>query len=62
MCFLLKVCDELEVCKVFGLVRRGCKSDINMFARDPLVEVIFNLKAMFVTLEPIERISDAETQ
>jgi hypothetical protein len=43
-CFLVKIHDTLEVGMVFGLV--GCSSEwhIDMFASDPLIEVVFNLK------------------
>jgi hypothetical protein len=46
LCFLFKIRDEPEVRKVFGLVGRSCERDINVFTRDPLVEVIFNLQAV----------------
>ena len=43
-CFLLKIRDTFEVGTVFLLV--GCRSerDVGMFASDPLVKVILNLK------------------
>ena len=44
MCFLLEILDTFEVGTVFLLV--GCRSerDIDMFACDPLIKVIFDLK------------------
>jgi len=43
-CFLLKIRDTVEVGTVFLLV--GCRSerDVDMFASDPLIKVILNLK------------------
>jgi hypothetical protein len=46
----------MEVRLVFGLVRCGCERDIYMFASDPLVKVIFNLKVVLAMLEQIKNV------
>lgn len=43
VCFLLKICDKLEMGSIFSLVSCSGKGDINVFAGNPLVKVIFNL-------------------
>ena len=45
-CFHLKIHDEFEVRAIFGFVRCSRERNINIFTSDPLVEVIFNLKAV----------------
>ena len=47
-CFCLKICDTFEVGSVFGLVGCSSERDINMFAGDPLVKVVFDLKEVLV--------------
>jgi hypothetical protein len=49
-CFLLKIQDKIEVRSVFGLVGCSCERNINVFTGDPLVEVVFNLKAVLAPL------------
>ena len=49
-CFLFKIHDETEMCMVLGLVGCSCERDVDMFTGDPLVEVIFNLKAVSAML------------
>jgi hypothetical protein len=43
-CFLLKIRNTFEVGTVFLLVGCSREKDINVFARDPLIKVIFDLK------------------
>jgi hypothetical protein len=43
-CFLLKIHDMLEVGTVFGLVSCSSEWDVNVFTRDPLIKVVFDLK------------------
>ena len=46
VCFLLKIRDTLVVGLVFSLVCCRSKRDVDVFASDPFVEVIFNLKVL----------------
>lgn len=49
-CFLLEIHDKLEMRTVFGLIRRSCEGNINVFSGDPLVKVIFDLKGVLTPL------------
>jgi hypothetical protein len=44
VCFLLKICDTLEVGTIFGLVSCSSERDVNVFTGDPLVKIVFDLK------------------
>ena len=44
--FYLKIRNEFEVRAVFGFVCCTGERNVDMFTSDPLVEVIFNLKAV----------------
>ena len=50
MCFLLEIHDKLEMSTVFGLIRRSCEGNINVFSSDPLIKVIFDLKGVLTPL------------
>lgn len=55
VCFLLEIQDKLKVRAVFGFVGCSCERDVDMITCDPLVEVIFDLKAVLVTNRMPER-------
>ena len=61
-CFHLKICDEFEVRTVFGFVCCSRERNINMFTGDPLVEVIFNLKAVIGYCNKLNVISSPKTR
>jgi hypothetical protein len=59
--FLLEIHDTFEVGMIFGFVGWSSERDIDVFASDPLVEVIFDLKEELINRNNLNVIPKIKT-